>query len=75
MSTIKNIFASRWGIISVGAFIGVFAPLLQKRGNLGNLGISAWPVSRGTVRVPWAFTGPLLFNIFGPKSSALSLAH
>ena len=29
MTTIKNFFATRWGIISVGAFIGVFAPLLQ----------------------------------------------
>lgn len=35
----KNIFASRWGIIGVGAFIGVLAPLLQKWGNPGNMGI------------------------------------
>lgn len=35
----KNFFATRWGIISVGAFIGVFAPLLQKWGNPGNMGI------------------------------------
>ncbi len=39
MTTIKNIFATRWGIISVGAFIGVFAPLLQKWGNPANMGI------------------------------------
>ena len=39
MSKLKNFFATRWGIISVGAFIGVFAPLLQKWGNPGNMGI------------------------------------
>jgi YedE family putative selenium metabolism protein len=36
---IHKFFASRWGIISVGAFIGVFAPLLQMWGNPGNMGI------------------------------------
>jgi YedE family putative selenium metabolism protein len=36
---IRKFFASRWGIISVGAFIGVFAALLQKWGNPGNMGI------------------------------------
>ncbi|MBN2467904.1 MAG: YedE-related selenium metabolism membrane protein [Deltaproteobacteria bacterium] len=35
----KNVFASRWGIISVGAIIGILAPLLQKLGNPGNMGI------------------------------------
>ncbi len=35
----KNFFASRFGIISVGLFIGVFAPLLQYWGNPGNMGI------------------------------------
>ncbi len=39
MSAIKEFFASRLGIISVGLFIGVFAPLLQKWGNPGNMGI------------------------------------
>jgi len=39
MTTIKNFFANRWGIISVGAFIGVFAPLLQKWGNPANMGV------------------------------------
>jgi len=39
MTTIKNFLATRWGIISVGAFIGVFAPLLQKWGNPANMGI------------------------------------
>ena len=39
MTTVKNFFATKWGIISVGAFIGVFAPLLQKWGNPGNMGI------------------------------------
>lgn len=36
---VKNLFASRWGIISVGAIIGIFAPLLQKWGNPGNMGV------------------------------------
>ncbi|MFH0789232.1 MAG: YedE family putative selenium transporter [Pseudomonadota bacterium] len=35
----KNIFASRWGIIGVGAIIGILAPVLQKLGNPGNMGI------------------------------------
>jgi YedE family putative selenium metabolism protein len=39
MGGFKNVFATRWGIISVGAFIGVFASLLQKWGNPGNMGI------------------------------------
>lgn len=39
MDTIKNFFSTRWGIISVGVFIGVFAPLLQKWGNPSNMGI------------------------------------
>ncbi|MFZ5452597.1 MAG: YedE family putative selenium transporter [Thermodesulfobacteriota bacterium] len=39
MEGIKKFFASRAGIISVGAFIGVFAALLQKWGNPGNMGI------------------------------------
>jgi len=39
MARLKNIFATRWGIIGVGAFIGILAPLLQKWGNPGNMGI------------------------------------
>lgn len=39
MAQFKNIFAARRGIIAVGAFIGVFAALLQKMGNPGNMGI------------------------------------
>ncbi len=35
----KTFFATRWGIIIVGLFIGVFAPLLQYWGNPGNMGI------------------------------------
>lgn len=35
----KNFFATRWGIVGVGLFIGVFASLLQKWGNPGNMGI------------------------------------
>ena len=36
---LKNFFATRWGIIGVGGLIGVFAALLQKLGNPGNMGI------------------------------------
>ncbi|PKN27450.1 MAG: YedE-related selenium metabolism membrane protein [Deltaproteobacteria bacterium HGW-Deltaproteobacteria-21] len=36
---LKNFFATKWGIIAVGGFIGVFAALLQKWGNPGNMGI------------------------------------
>jgi len=35
----KNLFATKWGIISVGAIIGILAPILQKLGNPGNMGI------------------------------------
>jgi len=35
----KNLFATRGGIIGVGAVIGIFAALLQKLGNPGNMGI------------------------------------
>ena len=34
----KNIFATRWGIIAVGAVIGILAPLLQKLGKPGKHG-------------------------------------
>ena len=36
---LRNVFATRWGIIGVGLFIGIFAALLQKWGNPGNMGI------------------------------------
>lgn len=39
MSHLKSFFGTRWGIILVGAFIGVFAALLQKWGNPPNMGI------------------------------------
>ncbi len=39
MAQLKNYLSTRWGIIGVGAFIGVLAPLLQKLGNPGNMGI------------------------------------
>lgn len=39
MSTLKTFFATRWGIITVGALIGILAPLLQKLGNPGNMGV------------------------------------
>lgn len=34
-----RIFATRRGIIGVGGFIGVFAPLLQRWGNPGNMDV------------------------------------
>jgi hypothetical protein len=39
MAAVKNILATRWGIIGVGVFIGLFAALLQKWGNPANMGI------------------------------------
>jgi len=39
MAKLKNIFATKWVIISVGGFIGIFAALLQKWGNPGNMGV------------------------------------
>jgi YedE family putative selenium metabolism protein len=39
MGRMKNFLGTRWGIVAVGAFIGVFAPLLQKWGNPGNMGV------------------------------------
>ena len=36
---LTRFFASRWGIILAGAFIGVLAPLLQYAGNPKNMGI------------------------------------
>jgi uncharacterized protein len=39
MNAFTHFFASRWGIVSAGVFVGVFAPLLQKWGNPGNMGI------------------------------------
>jgi YedE family putative selenium metabolism protein len=39
MKGIKNIFAGPWGIIVVGIFIGILAPLLQKLGNPANMGV------------------------------------
>ena len=35
----RNFFSTRWGIICVGAIIGILAALLQKLGNPGNMGI------------------------------------
>ncbi len=36
---VRNILATRWGIIIVGSIIGILASLLQKMGNPGNMGI------------------------------------
>ncbi|MFP4474635.1 MAG: YedE family putative selenium transporter [Desulfatibacillaceae bacterium] len=39
MQNSRNIFATRWGIIGTGLAIGILAPILQKLGNPGNMGI------------------------------------
>lgn len=39
MSKALSFFASRWGIITAGAFIGVLASILQYLGNPANMGI------------------------------------
>jgi len=39
MSKALSFFASRWGILSAGVFIGVLAAFLQKMGNPPNMGI------------------------------------
>ncbi len=39
MTLIHRFFASRWGVIATGIFIGVLAPVLVKAGNPGNMGI------------------------------------
>lgn len=39
MNGISNFLATRWGIILVGAIIGILAPILQKLGNPPNMGI------------------------------------
>jgi YedE family putative selenium metabolism protein len=39
MKGVKNFLATRWGIIGVGICIGILAPLLQKLGNPGNMGV------------------------------------
>lgn len=39
MNSFKNLLATRRGIIGVGVVIGILAPLLQKLGNPGNMGI------------------------------------
>ncbi len=35
----RNILSLSWGIVGVGAVIGILAPVLQKLGNPGNMGI------------------------------------
>ena len=39
MGKLAVIFASRWGMIGVGAVIGILAPVLQKLGNPANMGV------------------------------------
>lgn len=39
MRKVRNVLASQWGIIAVGAMIGILAPVLQQLGNPGNMGI------------------------------------
>ena len=39
LNRLTRFFASRWGIVLVGALIGVLGPVLQKLGNPANMGI------------------------------------
>ena len=39
MRSIRNVFAERGGIIGAGIAIGILAPLLQRWGNPGNMGV------------------------------------
>jgi YedE family putative selenium metabolism protein len=39
MKGIRNIFAGPWGVVVAGIVIGILAPLLQKWGNPGNMGV------------------------------------
>ncbi len=39
MAKLKNFFGGRWGVVLAGAVVGVIAPLLQKLGNPGNMGV------------------------------------
>jgi uncharacterized protein len=39
MTMSKSFLASRWGIVFAGVFVGVFASILQRLGNPGNMGI------------------------------------
>jgi YedE family putative selenium metabolism protein len=46
MSSLNRFFASRWGPIAAGAFIGIVAPLLVNLGNPGNMGVCVACFSR-----------------------------
>jgi YedE family putative selenium metabolism protein len=46
VSLINRFFASRWGVIAAGVFIGVLAPVLVKAGNPGNMGVCVACFSR-----------------------------
>jgi len=46
VTLINRFFASRWGVIAVGVFIGVLAPVLVKAGNPGNMGVCVACFSR-----------------------------
>jgi len=39
MTKLKNLFAGGWGIVLAGGIFGVIAPLLEKLGNPGNMGV------------------------------------
>ncbi len=70
----KHVFATRWGVIGVGALIGILAALLQKFGNPANMGI-AWPALSGISPGPSACIGPRWRSTSARKSLALSLVR
>ena len=87
----KNYFATRWGIIGVGAFIGVIAALLQYWGNPGNMGICVACFERditghraGVVQymrpeiigfVFGALAAALMFKEFRPRGSSAPIVR
>ena len=74
MAQLRNIFSTRWGIVAVGALIGILATLLQNCGNPGNMGICVACFERDIAGAPSGCTGPTWCSTFGRRSSALSWA-
>ena len=72
MNGFKNFFAERWGIIGAGVLIGILAPLLQKLGNPGNMGVCVACFERDIARAPSVCTGPMWFSTSVRRSSASS---
>jgi len=59
---VKNFLGTRWGIISVGAFIGMLVPLLQKFENPGNMGVCVACFERDMDDLPLDFSRCLKYG-------------